>query len=177
MHRFVHLVEELLGLFQSVVRVGDALAQLLVLVQGEVALLALFEQNLLFSLHLLLFAVPLVEAQEFVFPLLAVQHFLDQRGHVFGYVLTLDEGPDLHNGVFEFDLEFVLVEVLRILVWGSRVVVEDVVESYLVEGRVEDLLDVLPGLLQVSPLVHYLPHAVIRELEDADGSATDVVRV
>ena len=173
----VHLLDHELLLLHAVVRLRDALVQLVVLIQSEVRCLAVLLKQLLLGLLLLSCGLVLVESEQGLLLLLSVDHLSDERVNILWLGVSLHLRPHLHDRVLYLHLERVLVQVDGVLLRILRVVVEDVVESHLVQRREQCFLDVLPRLLQVGPAHHDGPHAIVGEREAANRRSTNIICV
>ena len=130
-------------------RVADTLVKYFVLAEGEVTGLG-FGLNHLFFVHFLsVIILILVETESLVLLFLLLEHLLDQGRHVLGLKFLLDLCPYLHDGVLQSHFCRVANERLFVIFRTFSVVVEDVVEGYLVFRFKKLLFDVFLSNLKV----------------------------
>ena len=71
-------------------------------------------------------------------------------------MLALHPGPDLHDGVLEFDFVGVTLKLFIVIFGVLHVVVEDVVQRYLGLVSLKEFIDdLLLSIFQVTPALHH----------------------
>ena len=93
-------------------------------------------------------------------------------------MLALHPGPDLHDGVLEFNFVGVTLKLLIVIFGVLHVVVEDVVQRYLGLVSLKEFIDdLLLSILQVTPALHHTFELIIGQFEAGYWSAANVIGI